>query len=135
MIRIAKAGNQLLGGVEEFEWSTNEQVWPFEKDTDGGTLYCKKVDFGALPSNGIKKISDTIPLSSMLQIHRLWGVAKSSDSEKGGLIALPHCQPSGEGFNVELRYLEEAILYIRTGHTWWSGYNYTGLAYVIYGKD
>lgn len=28
-------------GLAAFAWSTSEQVYPFEKDTDGSTLYCK----------------------------------------------------------------------------------------------
>jgi hypothetical protein len=46
------------GGV--FEWSTTEQVWPFEKDINGNTLYCKEVDLGALPNSGTKNVAHGI---------------------------------------------------------------------------
>ena len=48
------------GGVEEFQWSTSEQVWPFEKGPSGQTLYAKQVDFGALPNNGTKTVNHGI---------------------------------------------------------------------------
>ena len=63
MIRIVESGNSIIsggGGVEEFEWSTSEQVWPFEKDASGNTLYCKEIDFGALPNAGTKNVSHNI---------------------------------------------------------------------------
>ena len=63
MIRIVESGNSIIsggGGVEEFEWSTSEQVWPFEKDASGNTLYCKEIDFGSLPNNGAKNVAHNI---------------------------------------------------------------------------
>ena len=47
----------LVGGPVAFQWSTSEQVWPFEKDLSGRTLYCKEIDLGDLPQNGIKTTS------------------------------------------------------------------------------
>ena len=44
-----------LRGVDNygFQWSTSEQVWPFEKASDGSTLYCKEFqNQGALPNTG-----------------------------------------------------------------------------------
>jgi hypothetical protein len=35
-------------------------VWPFEKHQDGSTLYCKRVNFGALPNNGTKTVAHNI---------------------------------------------------------------------------
>jgi len=47
----------LVGGPVAFQWSTSEQVWPFEKDLSGRTLYCKEIDLGDLPQDGIKTTS------------------------------------------------------------------------------
>lgn len=58
MIKLVE--NNAGPGVEEFEWSTSEQVWPFEKFVDGSTLYCKEIDFGALPNNGTKTVNHNI---------------------------------------------------------------------------
>ena len=56
MLRLVGVGV----GVEEFQWSEDEQVWPFEKAKDGSTLYCKEVDFGALPNHGLKQVTHGI---------------------------------------------------------------------------
>ena len=39
---------KLSNTTSSFTWSTSEQVWPFEKDRQGRTLYCKEVDFSGL---------------------------------------------------------------------------------------
>ena len=41
--------------VAEFKWSTSEQVWPFEKDSQGRVLYCKQSSPIVLPNNGYAK--------------------------------------------------------------------------------
>lgn len=40
------------GGLEAFQWSTSEQVWPFEKDLNGNTIYCKEFYVSSLPNTG-----------------------------------------------------------------------------------
>lgn len=47
--------------MADFPWSTSEQVWPFEKNSLGHTLYCKEVDFGYLPYNTSKTVAHNIP--------------------------------------------------------------------------
>jgi hypothetical protein len=46
--------------VAEFKWSTSEQIYPYEKSRNGRILYCKEVDFGALPNNGNKSVAHNI---------------------------------------------------------------------------
>lgn len=53
MIKVTAA----TPSISSFTWSTSEQVWPFEKDELGRTLYSKKIDFGAVPNNGWKSVS------------------------------------------------------------------------------
>jgi hypothetical protein len=48
------------GGVSTFQWSTSEQVWPFEKASGGATLYCKEVNFGTLPNATTKNVAHGI---------------------------------------------------------------------------
>lgn len=48
------------GGYNTFQWSTSEQVWPFEKAADGSTLYCKEVSLGQFPNNGDKDVAHGI---------------------------------------------------------------------------
>ena len=50
-----------ITGTSELTWSNTEKVWPFEKDKQGRTLYCKEVPFGALPYQGVKTIAHGIP--------------------------------------------------------------------------
>ena len=56
MLRLVGVGV----GVEEFQWSTSEQVYPFEKGHNGETLYAKFIDFGNLPNTGTKQVSHNI---------------------------------------------------------------------------
>ena len=37
--------------VAAFEWTTAEQVWPFETDVGGGTIYAKFIDMVTAPNN------------------------------------------------------------------------------------
>ena len=53
MLRLVGAG----GSIEEFQWSEDEQVWPFEKRPDGSTLYCKYIDFGPLPNTVMSTVA------------------------------------------------------------------------------
>jgi len=64
-----------LRGVEDFgfQWSTDEQVYPFEKASDGSTLYCKEVDFGSLPNNGTKSVAHNL---SGFTLHKFDGFNK-----------------------------------------------------------
>lgn len=52
-----------LLGVSDFgfQWSTDEQVWPFEKTRNGETIYCKEVDFGIGPNGTNKTVAHNIP--------------------------------------------------------------------------
>jgi len=53
----------ILEGVQDFgfQWSTDEQVYPFEKASDGSTLYCKEVSIGDMPVGGWKYVPLNIP--------------------------------------------------------------------------
>lgn len=46
--------------VNTFTWSSTEQVYPFEMPSNGKTLYCKEVNFGALPNNTTKSVAHGI---------------------------------------------------------------------------
>lgn len=57
MIRLSGAGGQATA----FQWSTDEQVWPFELANDGSTLYCIEFrDQGAMPNTGNKYIAHSL---------------------------------------------------------------------------
>lgn len=41
---------------DSFKWSSFEQYYPFEKDYNGGPLFCKEYAMGALPNSSIKNV-------------------------------------------------------------------------------
>ena len=53
-----------------FTWNTEEQVYPFEKDANGDTLYCKEVSIGTLPNNGSALAAHGISNFDPEKIHR-----------------------------------------------------------------
>lgn len=64
----------ILGQVAQinpFQWSTSEQVWPFEKNSSGNTLYCKEINFGALPNNGTKNVAHNISGFAVANLYRI----------------------------------------------------------------
>ena len=50
--------------ISTFQWSNSEQVWPLEKADDGSTLFCKLIEMGLLPNNGIKSVAHGLTLVS-----------------------------------------------------------------------
>jgi hypothetical protein len=90
---LADAGLSGAGGVSAFQWSTSEQVWPFEKARDGSTLYCKEIDFGALPNNGTKSVAHNIGHNNKSSIHDFRGLIYGTGDninpfEKGSITLL-----------------------------------------------
>ena len=66
------------GGISAFTWSTSEQVWPFEKDELGRTLYCKQLDTGALPDNGAVFTNHNISSFDHSRVFKVYGKATYS---------------------------------------------------------
>jgi hypothetical protein len=56
-----------------FQWSSSEQVYPFEKADNGAALYCKQIDFGALPNNGSKNVAHNVPSLDKTKVYRIYG--------------------------------------------------------------
>lgn len=77
-----------LAGVSSFTWSAEEQVYPFEKNANGDTLYAIRVDIGALLNTAGKSVAHNIPGGLITsKVHRLWGYASHPS---GFAIAIPH---------------------------------------------
>lgn len=53
MIKVTSA----TPSISSFTWSASEQVWPFEKDAAGRTLYCKEISMGNMPNTGALSVS------------------------------------------------------------------------------
>ena len=76
MIKLFAAEAGEIGSISEFEWSEEEKVWPFEKDSDGNTLYCKEI-ITSLPNNGIKNVAHGIDVK---EIHLAGGFMRWNQS-------------------------------------------------------
>jgi hypothetical protein len=81
----------LVGGPVAFQWSTSEQVYPFEKDSSGNTLYCKEVDFGALPNAGVKSVAHGIDVA------KVFSVIASANNGSASRIPVPSTWNSTAG--------------------------------------
>lgn len=72
MIKVTSA----IQTISSFTWSASEQVYPFEKATDGSTLYCKEYNLGNLPNTGT---SSTALGFSTEKIYHIYAFAKYLD--------------------------------------------------------
>lgn len=61
------------GAASAFEWSTSEQVWPFEKDVGGGTIYAKLIDLGQFPNSGTKLVAHGVAGFTSDKLRRIEG--------------------------------------------------------------
>lgn len=80
------------GGPNKFQWSSSEQEWPFEKDTSGNTLYCKRISLGALPNNGTKQVAHNITGLAAAKIFKTFSHATctSASGDSTMQIQLPY---------------------------------------------
>ena len=121
MLRLVSAG----GGIEEFQWSSSEQVWPFEKAADGSTLYCKKIDGGAMPNTGSKFVEHNLGDPTKVYVHRLQGMIRSVTESGKYQYALPNDWGN-------LTIMDEYVQF------WMANNNmsdYNGFANIIYKKE
>lgn len=49
-----------INSLSAFQWSTSEQVYPFEKGPAGETVYAKRINFGAAPAATSKPVNHNI---------------------------------------------------------------------------
>lgn len=110
--------------TQKFQWSTSEQVWPFEKAADGSTLYCKQVNFGTLPNNGTKTTAHNISSLTLSKVNRFYGAATDGTY----LQYLP--QSNGSTYDVVFA-LTATDIYITTFANYSS---YSAVVYIIYSK-
>ena len=109
--------------TDGFQWKTTEQVYPFEKDSSGNTLYCKEINFGSLPNAGTKEVSHNISNFSYANVHRV--VAKTNT----GTNLFMHLNYSGG--NGIILFVSNTAIRIDTGadRTTWSA-----IIHMIYTK-
>lgn len=98
---------RLVGSsVSSFTWSTSEQVYPFEKDVNGNTLYCKEVDFGALPNNGLKSVAHGVGSFSSDNLFKAYGTSSLSGGTQG--------EPIPQSYNSVDLYIDTTNINCRT---------------------
>jgi len=114
------------GGVNAFQWSTSEQVYPFEKADDGSTLYAKRYDMGALPNTGTKDVALGIGNPAGPKIHRLYIKAMAPD---GTYTTLNYASPGYANFAIAFQVVGQYIRLITAAD--YSGWTDTKL-YLIY---
>jgi hypothetical protein len=92
-----------LIGVSSFQWSTSEQVWPFEKTYDGKTLYCKY--FQITMGGSGAEINHNISGGNVIaRIRKLWGMTRGNIAIMGEARPLPFVERNDySGYNVDLK--------------------------------
>lgn len=83
-----------LAGASAFTWSESEQVYPFEKDTDGKTLYCKVLTIPSLAA-GYASVAHGVGLANKI-FHMYAHIAA------GGYYSVPWPHAWSATHNVEL---------------------------------
>jgi hypothetical protein len=115
-----------------FQWSSSEQVYPFERDIDGRTLYCKEVNMGTLASNGAVSVAHNIPNYDPTKIHKIEGIARATSSyDDYSTFQLGLAGWTGIQTGVVLKvYISNIIVF--TPASYYN--NYTGVVRIIYAK-
>lgn len=73
------------------QWSSSEQIYPFEKSNSGATLYCKEIDVGALTNRSGKSVAHGISNYSSQKIHNVSGtIYNTSGSDCVSLNSLAY---------------------------------------------
>lgn len=84
---------KLSNSVQAFQWSTLEQVYPFEVDNNGATLYCKEINLGTLPNSVLKLVPHNISGLTLSKVRKLFGYfGNASDFHplpQGGSPSIP----------------------------------------------
>ena len=118
---LTDAGLTGAGGLSAFTWSTSEQVWPFEKDELGRTLYCKEVDTGLLPNTGVIYANHNISSLDVTKVYKLY--ARCYYAAGPLMLALP-CEYVYMGANATQIRINTSVDFSI----------YTSYSYIIYAK-
>lgn len=98
-----------LRGVSSFQWSETEQVYPFEKASDGSTLYCKEVYAGNLAANGVRTVAHNI---AGFQPDKLFSLkAISTDGSSQWRLPLSAAWPADPSYSCTVGIAANDILF------------------------
>jgi len=119
--------------VAPFQWSTSEQIYPFERALDGSTLYCKYISAGAMPNSGWASIAHNIPNWSPSKLHRMNIYCYSAnDQGSPSHVPLPYNDSNGNASGVMVYGLTIINLFSKTNY--YSANGYAAHIYLIYSK-
>ena len=100
-----------------FQWSTNEQLWPFEKTKDGETLYCKEFNVGYLQSGS--------PLRAALgaiEPIKIWRYeARGISPSTNATVSIPFPYAPGLMYQISIQFYNGNIE-LETQYVGWSSY-------------
>jgi hypothetical protein len=130
-ILVQPANNASGAGISSFQWSTSEQVWPFEKASDGSTLYCKEISLGAMPNAGSKNVAHSITGLAASDVFSFTGFAYDENYEGNILVQqLPWPAAGNEPYEIQF-YLYGANIVIYCASNISAS---SGVARIIYKK-
>jgi hypothetical protein len=127
---IKLSANNAGAGIEEFQWSTSEQVYPFEKDSNGSILYCKEIDLGVLPNSGAKNLAHGISSLNLDKVFRVEGLVGRGPA--GNVLQLGTIRIDGYQYCIAL-WITSTTISVITAFNYGS-YGWTSLARIIYAK-
>lgn len=79
----------IVANAPAFQWSSSEQVYPFEKAIDGSTLYCKLIAC-TVPNSGHADTAHNISGFVPSKVHSLKAILKQSGYSNCYMLPLAH---------------------------------------------
>jgi hypothetical protein len=126
-IRFICAKLGVTAGTQAFQWSTSEQVYPFEKASDGSTLYCKEINFGAFPNGGNKSVAHGISGLVDNKVFNYYGMGYATGGDSAVKVPYVDTNPT---YNIHMAVNSTTVVMSCNGDF----STYSGIAKVIYAK-
>ena len=112
MIKISTNGG---GAVSSFQWSTSEQVWPFEKAADGKTIYAKMISDTLYNGTGNWKLVN-MNVPTLFSLEEVAGFVLSYGGTTTYQTRIPHTD--NENSTVEItEFIDLAAKQFKLWHT------------------
>jgi hypothetical protein len=116
-----------VAAVQPFQWSTSEQVYPFEKASNGDTLYCKEINFGTFPNGGNKSVAHGISGLVDNKVFDFYGMGYATGGDSSVKVPYVDTNPT---YNINMSVNSTNVVMSCNGDF----STYSGIAKVIYAK-